>query len=171
MVDYFFDFKSLLPYLYFFPIYILLIIIFFLIGKRSINNKRASFYGFFMGLSNKEVLSLSFLFLYYYLIIVSIFINEFSIFNIILFILPILLFNVINFYIIKFFVDIFNTAVLFLLLYSKSIFYSYIIDVGNYWYVIVLYVLLCLFIFLYATFVFFRRFFSIISSNEYVKDR
>ena len=96
ITDYFFDVKSLLPYVYCFPIFIVLLLIFFWIGKKTIDDKKVSFYGFFMGLNNKDILSLSFLFLYYYFIVVSIFINEFSYFNILLMIIPMLLFNLIT---------------------------------------------------------------------------
>ncbi len=171
MVDHFFDFRLLLPYIYCFPIYIFILLVFFFIGKRRINDKAISFYGFFMGLNNKDIFSISLLFLYYYLVVISIFINSFSLFNVILLFAPILLFNIINFYFIKLFIDIFNTSVIYLLLYSKSIFYNYIVEVGTYWYVLLLYGLLCVFIFLYVTYVFFKRFFAIISSNKYVKDK
>ena len=169
MIDYFFELKDIIPYLYGFPVYLMFLFVFFFIGKRKIHQRGIAFYGVFMGLSTKNVMSLAFLFLYYYFVMISIFVNTFSFLTLLLLIVPILLFNIINFYFFKFFVDIVNTLILFLLLFSKDIFYNYMIDVGSYWYVVLLYAVLCVFIFLYATYVFIRRFKSIISSNKYVE--
>ena len=168
MIDYFFDLQDLFPYIYLFPIFLLIIYTVFLIGKRKIDSKGIAFYGIFMGLSFRNILSLSCLFLYYYVILVSIFLNSFSILTFLLLVVPILLFNLVNFYILKFFIDIINTFILFVLLFSKSAFYNYLSEVGVYWYVILLYVILCIFIFMYATYVFIRRFKLVISSNKYV---
>lgn len=170
MIDYFFSLNDFLIYLYSFPIFLLIIFFFFLFNKKNISNKTSGFYGVFMGLSNKNILSISLLLLYYFLIIVSIVNNKFTLLTLIILIVPIVIFNIINFYIFKFFIDIVNTILLFVLLYSKSIFYNYMIDVNSYWYVIVLYCFLCLFIFFYITFVSIRRFKSIISSNKYIEN-
>ena len=170
MTDYFFDLNDLFPYAYLFPIFIIIVWLFFVINKRNINNKTSGFYGLFMGLTNKNILSLALLFLYYYLMIVSIFINNFSLLSLIIFLVPIIIFNIMNFYFFKFLVDLVNTPMIFLLLYIKSIFYNYMIDVYNYWYVIVLYVLLCIFIFFYITFIFIKRFKSIVSTNKYIEN-
>lgn len=168
MIDYFFGLDSLFPYLCFFPLFLIIFLIIFLIGKKKINNKGIGFYGIFMGLSNRNILSLAFLLLYYYFILVSIYVNEFSLLTLILLVVPIVSYNLVNFYMIKFFIDILNTFIIFVLLYSKSIFYNYMVDVNSYWYVIALYILLCLFIVFYVTFVFIRRFKVIISQNKYV---
>ena len=171
MIDYFFDLKDIFPYLYCFPILLFIIFIMFVIGKRKINDKGIAFYGIFMSLTNTNIVSITLLCLYYYFIIVSIFINNFTILIFLILIIPIVLFDIINFYFIKFFIDIINTIVIFVLIYSKVIFYNYMIDVGSFWYVIVLYVMLCLFIYLYATFIFVRRFKSIMSKNKYVEKK
>ena len=147
MIDYFFDLNAFLPYLYFFPIFLIISFIIFKIKKRDISDKTIPFYGRYIGLNNTNILSLTLIFVYYYLIIVSIFINSFSLYHLILFIIPIILFNIINFYFIKLFIDIINTIIIYILLYSKSILYNYMIDAGEYWYVILLYSLMCLFIF------------------------
>ena len=172
MIDYFFNFENYILYLIGFPIYLIFLFFFFFIGKRKINNNNGiTFYGMFMGLSNRNILALSFLFFYYYLVIVSIFVNSFSYINLIMLFVPIVLFHLINFSIIRLVIDIIQTAFIILLLYSKIIFYNYIIDIGNYWYVIVLYVLLCLFVFIYTTYIFVKRFKMVISHNKYIDNK
>lgn len=171
MIDYYFDLKDFMFYLYFFPLFMFVVLIVFKIKKRDISDKTIPFYGKYIGLSNKNIISLTLLFLYYYLIIVSIFVNNFSILHLIIFLIPIVLFNIINFYFIRLFIDILNTFILYVLLYSKVIFYNYMIDVGEYWYVILLYGLLCLFIFAYVSFLFFRRFRMIIKQSKYISKK
>lgn len=171
MINLNFSLKSLLPYLYGFPVLLIVIVFIFMIGKRKINNKSIAFYGMFMGLEKKDILSISLLFIFYYIIVVSIFLNDISLLVLIIMAVPILLFNLVNFYVFKLVIDCMNTILLFALLYSKAIFYSYMVDVASYWYVITLYVLLCLFILFYTTYVFIRRLKSIIAHNKYVENK
>ena len=171
MIDYFFNIKDLLPYLYFFPIFLVVIFLYFILKKRSINDETVPFYGLYIGLTTKDIVSLTLLFMYYYLIISSIFVNNFSVINLIFFILVILIFNIINLFYIKIIIDVINTVILFILLYSKSIFYNYMVDVSDYWYVLFLYSLVCLFIFFYVSLIFMRRFRSVISKNKYIDNK
>ena len=171
MIDYFFDLRDVFPYLYCFPIGLLIVFLIFFFGKSKIQKHGIAFYGVFMGLTNRNILSLSLLFIYYYFIIVSIFINRFSFLTLILLVVPISLFHFINFYFIRFFIDAINTVLIYTMLYSKSIFYHYMIEVGRFWYVALLYVLLCFFIILYATYIFIRRFKVIIASNKYIENK
>ena len=169
MIDYFFEINDFLIYFYLFPVFILILIIYFYLNKKRINNKTISFFGMFMGLSKANIISLALLLLYYYLILVSIIVNDFSYLNFLILLVPAICFNIINFNILRFLLDLLNTSVIFILLRSKSIFYYYMIDVGNYWYITLLYGLVCIFIFSYATVIFYRRFKIILNTNKYVK--
>ena len=124
-----------------------------------------------MGLSKANIISLALLLLYYYLILVSIIVNDFSYLNFLILLVPAICFNIINFNILRFLLDLLNTSVIFILLRSKSIFYYYMIDVGNYLYITLLYGLVCIFIFSYATVIFYRRFKIILNTNKYVKKK
>ena len=168
MTDYFFELKDIYPYIYGFPILILVLVVLFLLLKRNIDNKSISFYGMFMSMSKKDVFSLSLILLFAYIMVVSVFVNKFSIMDLSIFV-PIILFNTINLFLGKLILDTIHASVLSVLLYLKVIFYNYIIDVGNYWYVVCIYIILCLFILLYTVFFSLRRFKSVIQKNKYVK--
>ena len=162
MIDYFFDFQNYLLYLVLFPVYLLAIFLFFFFGKRKIKDNKVDFHGMFLELSTIKTLALSFLLFYYYIAIVSIFLNHYSYINVLLLAVPILLFHILNLSFIQLIADIVQTAILSVLLYSKSIFFDYIVNVASYWYVIVLFVALCIFIFLFATYIFIKGFKSTI---------
>lgn len=85
--------------------------------------------------------------------------------------MPIIIFDLLNGHFIKIFIDVINYALIFLILYSKNIFFSYLIDVGNYWYVNIIIFLLSMFITLYMSFIFLRNFNSIIKTNKYIKSK
>ena len=169
MIDYFFNIESCLLYLILFPAYLLLLFIIFKIGKRKIEKNKIAFYGMFMGLSNRYILALAFLLFYYYIIVVSIFINSLSYINLILLFVPIICFHIISLSFGRLLIDIIQTGLIFLLLYSKTILYEYIINVGNFWYVMVLFVSLCMYLFLYATFILIKRLGFIVSHSKYIK--
>lgn len=168
MID-FVTMKELFPYLYLFPIFLIILYIFFYIKSKKITNSRLSFFGMFMGLNNKDVVSLTLLLTYYYLIVASIFINTFSPIFCIVLIVIILLFEILNFNFIYFIADIVNTGIIMFILYIKTIFYYYMIDIEVFWYVLLLYVLVCTFIYFYATLIFIRRFRTMVGKNKYVK--
>lgn len=168
MTDFVIEIRDILPYLYFFPIYLLILFIIFAIRKKNIN-KGIDFYGMFMGLHTSNVISLSSLFLYLYVVLVSVFLTHFSFAAFLLILASIMIANIFNLSIISFVIDIINTLIIGVLLYTKMVLYDYMIEVNAYWYVIVLYVLLSVFLVFYIIFIFFRRFKSIISKNEYIK--
>lgn len=168
MIDYFFELKDIYPYIYVFPILILILVVIFLLLERNIDNKSISFYGMFMSMSKKNVFSLSLILLFAYIMIISIFVNKFTIMDLSIFV-PIILFDTLNLFLGKLVLDVIHASVLSVLLYLKVIFYNYIIDVGNYWYVVCIYIMLCLFILLYTIFFSLRRFKSIIQKNKYAK--
>ena len=169
MIDYYFELKDFSMYLFLFIPYLLLLVLFFHFGKIGFKKNKLSFYGMFMELSIQQIISISFLFLFFYIVIASIFVNSFSVFSFIVLLIPILLCNIfqVSFFHILF--DIVNVFIIYFILISKSIFFHYIQDVANYWYVISLYIILCVFIFLYVSYISLRRLKFIISKNKYVK--
>ena len=169
MIDYYFELKDFSMYLFLFVPYLLLLVLFFHFGKIGFKKNKLSFYGMFMELSIQQIISISFLLLFFYFVIASIFVNSFSVFSFIVLLIPILLCNIfqVSFFHILF--DIVNVFIIYFILISKSIFFHYIQDVANYWYVISLYILLCVFIFLYVSYISLRRLKFIISKNKYVK--
>ena len=75
----------LLPYLIIFPfLSILLMVVLWLLSKRTITNSNISFYGLFMNLKFLDILALSFLFIYYFLIIESFFITTYTLYSVVL---------------------------------------------------------------------------------------
>lgn len=171
MIDYFFDFQNYIIYIILFPIYLLLMFIFFAFGKRKINKNKVAFYGMFMGLSTRKTLALSFLCFYYYALLSTLFVNSFSYINVLLLFVPIVLFHLINYSFLVLFIDIIQTGILFLLLYSKTIFYNYITNVGNFWYVLTIYILLSLLIIVYSTYIFVKRLKMVIMMKNIKKEK
>ena len=169
MIDYYFELKDFSMYLFLFVPYLLLLVLFFHFGKIGFKKNKLSFYGMFMELSIQQIISISFLLLFFYFVIASIFVKSFSVFSFIVLLIPILLCNIfqVSFFHILF--DIVNVFIIYFILISKSIFFHYIQDVSSYWYVISLYILLCVFIFLYVSYISLRRLKFIISKNKYVK--
>ena len=170
MIDYFFSIENYFLYLVCFPFFFLFLLFLFFIRKRGLKKNKVAFYGMFMGLSTRNILSLSFLLAYYYVVIVSLFIHSFSMVNLFIIILPIILCHLFNFSMFHLIVDFLHTLIIFFLLYSESILYNYIIEVGNYWYVVALHVLLCIFISFYVSLIVVKRFKLIISHNKYIKE-
>ena len=169
MIDYYFELKDFSMYLFLFVPYLLLLVLFFHFGKIGFKKNKLSFYGMFMELSIQQIISISFLFLFFYIVIASIFVNSFSVFFFILLLIPIILFNVFHISFFHILFDIVNVFIIYFILISKSIFFHYIQDVASYWYVICLYVILCIFIFLYVSYISLRRLKFIISKNKYLK--
>ena len=170
--EFIYEMIRLFPFAIVFPIFIAIVYLLFRKNiKKGINNSNIKFYGLFIELNNKDIISISLLLLEYFIVIVSLFITEFTIINIIILFLPIIIFDIINGYFMKIFIDIINYSLIFFILYSKNIFFSYLIDVGNYWYVNIIIFLLSIFITIYMSFIFLRNFNSIVKNNKYIRTK
>ena len=164
--EFIYEMIRLVPFVIIFPIFIIGIFLMFKKNlKKEINKNNIKFYGLFIELTNKDIVSISLLLLEYFIVVSSLFINEFTFINVII------IFDLLNGHFIKIFIDVINYALIFLILYSKNIFFSYLIDVGNYWYVNIIIFLLSMFITLYMSFIFLRNFNSIIKTNKYIKSK
>lgn len=170
--EFIYEMIRLVPFVIIFPIFIIGIFLMFKKNlKKEINKNNIKFYGLFIELTNKDIVSISLLLLEYFIVVSSLFINEFTFINVIILFMPIIIFDLLNGHFIKIFIDVINYALIFLILYSKNIFFSYLIDVGNYWYVNIIIFLLSMFITLYMSFIFLRNFNSIIKTNKYIKSK
>lgn len=164
--------SSLLPYFIIFPVLALILaLVFNFLSKRKITNKNATFYGLFMNLRTIDIISISLLIMHYFLIIESFFITENSIYTFLLLMIPIIIFNIINFNLIKVVPSIMNSLLIYVLLFFKTIFYSYMIEIQPTWYVILLFVVVIIFILFYSTFVFLNDLLSVLKHDEYVKKK
>ena len=164
--------SSLLPYFIIFPVLALILaLIFNFLSKREITNKNATFYGLFMNLRTIDIISISLLIMHYFLIIESFFITENSIYTFLLLMIPIVIFNILNFNLIKVVPSIMNSLLVYVLLFFKTIFYSYMIEIQPTWYVILLFAVVIVFILIYSTFVFLNDLLSVLKHDEYVKKK
>ena len=164
----------LLPYLIIFPfLSILLMVVLWLLSKRSITNNNISFYGLFMNLKFIDILALSFLFIYYFLIIESFFITTYTLYSVVLFVIPVIMFNILSFSgnIFKVLFSLGNAILIFIMLYFKNIFYSYIVEISSSWYIVVLFIMLCIFIFLYATYIFLNSLLNVLKRNKFIRKK
>ena len=164
----------LLPYLIIFPfLSILLMVVLWLLSKRTITNSNISFYGLFMNLKFLDILALSFLFIYYFLIIESFFITTYTLYSVVLFLIPLIMFNLCSFSgnIFRVLFSMSNAVLIFIMLYFKNIFYSYIVEISSSWYVVVLFIMLCIFIFLYATYIFLNSLLNVLKRNKFIKKK
>lgn len=162
--------SKLIPYIFIFLIILAIIaIIFSIISYKKINSKNIAIFGLFMDLKTKDIISISLLILYYINVVASLFINEITIITLIILITPIIIFNIINKTVFKLIKSIISTLFIYLLLIFKSIFFNYLIDVSVLWYVVLIFAILCIFIFLYSSYSFVKNIDIIVKDNQYVK--
>lgn len=162
--------SKLIPYIFIFLIILAIIaIIFSIISYKKINSKNIAIFGLFMDLKTKDIISISLLILYYINVVASLFINEITIITLIILITPIIIFNIINKTVFKLIKSIISTQFIYLLLIFKSIFFNYLIDVSVLWYVVLIFAILCIFIFLYSSYSFVKNIDIIVKDNQYVK--
>ena len=167
-----YELTKLLPYFIIFPVlaFILYIGAHFM-SKRQLTNENASFYGLFMNLRTIDMVSLSLLFIHYFLIIESIFVTENSIYTFLLLFIPMITFNILNFNLIRVIPSLLNSLLIYVLLFFKTIFYSYIIEIQPAWYVIILFIVLCAFVVLYSTYVTLNDLLTVLKHDEFVKKK
>lgn len=160
----------------FFIIIIVLGLLFkFILKKFNPNSNKIKVYGLFIGLSNKDILSLSLITLRYIFIIWCIFDNNYV--NIIedihfyILLLTSISYDLLNkrfFYIIF---NVINNIIIYSVLYAKMIFYQYITMVDNVWYVLIILVLLNIFIAVYCTYFYVFDIKKIMKNNKYIKKK
>lgn len=149
---------ELLPYLIVFIVLILILnIVFFTISKKQITSKNVGIYGLLMNFTDIDILKISLIIVCYLSILESIIIVNNSYYNINFILIPILLFEILNKSFYKIPIDILELAFIYFILIFKNVFYSYLTNVNVLWYVILLYIILCIFIFVFATYILFEN--------------
>ena len=174
MSEVIYQLSYLLPYLIIFPLLsILLMVILWVLSKRAITNKNVSFYGLFMNLRFIDIAALSFLIIYYFVILASFFVTTYTSYSVLLFAIPVIAFNIASFdgNIFRTLFSLGNAILIFVMLFFKNIFYSYIVEISGSWYIVALFIMLCIFIFLYATYVFLNSLLNVLKRNKYIKKK
>ena len=84
--EFIYEMIRLVPFVIIFPIFIIGIFLMFKKNlKKEINKNNIKFYGLFIELTNKDIVSISLLLLEYFIVVSSLFINEFTFINVIIF--------------------------------------------------------------------------------------
>ena len=153
MEEVFYNLSKLLPYIIVFPFTAILLFALHLAFRRGVNNNNISLYGLFLSLSNKDVVSFSLIYIQFIIIIETMFLDGFSYYSLLLIFTPILFYGIINLDIISMFLNIFATVFMVVLCFFEQVFLSYLVNINYVWYVVVLFVALCMFIVAFDIFV------------------
>ena len=158
-------------YLALFPVFaILLLAILYFIFRRSINNNNISLYGIFLSYTKKDILSLSLILLEFIIILETMFITKFSYFSILYIFTPILIYAIINMDLINMIINILGVLFISVLCFFERTFLSYILYIDNMWYVIILFVGVCILIVLLNTYMMIRNI-NILSKKRIKKEK
>lgn len=155
MEEVMYQLTKLIPYFLLFPFVALIVFgILIFLTKKKVNQKNMVLYGLFMNLSGKGEFLISLLITHFIIEMESLFVMEFSLYSLFFLISPILIFDIMTKRFIKIPFDIIEIIFLVLLIFFKNLFYSYMIDVAVLWYVLLLFVVLCVFIVIFSTYTF-----------------
>lgn len=141
----------------FFVLTILFILCMYFASHRKISNKNIGIYGIFMSLDNIDALKISLLIVCYLFILELTILTEINYYLINFILIPIISFEIINKTYYKILVDIFEIAFIYFIFIFKNIYFAYLNDVNMLWYVLVLYVIICVFIILFGTYFLFEN--------------
>ena len=141
----------------FFVLTILFILCMYFASHRKISNKNIGIYGIFMSLDNIDALKISLLIVCYLFILELTILTEIKYYLINFILIPIISFEIINKTYYKILVDIFEIAFIYFIFIFKNIYFAYLNDVNMLWYVVVLYVIICVFIILFGTYFLFEN--------------
>ncbi len=158
MADVIYYLSKSLPYLVLFPILAtLLLLILYLIFRKSISNDNVSLYGLFLSFSKKDIFSLALIFLEFILILESMFLKEFSYLNFVFIFTPILIYGTINLDLVNMITNLVAGSFLLAMCFFERVFISYILNVDKMWYVIILLVAVCIFIVILDVYLFMQN--------------
>ena len=167
-----YELSKMLPYFIIFPVLAFILYIGAnIMSKKQLTNENASFYGLFMNLRTVDMISISLLIIHFFLIAESLFVTENTIYVLLLLFIPMMTFNILNFNLIRVIPSLINSLLIYVLIFFKTIFYSYIIEIQPAWYVILLFIVLCAFIILYSTYVLLTDLLTVLKHDEFVKKK
>lgn len=142
----FYNLKPLVPYLLLYLLlFLILSISLIIIGNKKITSKNAGFYGLFLNLNNRKILSISFILTYLFVIIESIIINDLSYTHLVIFIILSCLCNIIVLNYKFLIVSLIYSFFIYYVLYFQKIFIDYTKDIDVLWYIVILIVAMSIF--------------------------
>ena len=113
----------------------------------------------------QEILSLSLLTTRQFYFVWCLFQSSVSLTCLLILIAPGFIYNIINKRFVNLFVDLANCILLYAALWSKNVFYAYIINIAGLWHVILFLILLVVFSLLYSLFFYFKNVENILERN------
>ena len=157
---------------FFFIVIVFLLVSEFIFKSKFFRDKqeeKIKFYGIFMGMSNYHIFLLSIKSIAYIFMIWALFYDSLEIIHFIFFISLHVLFDLFAKRFLALIPNLFNYTFISFLLFSKLVFYQYLVEVGFVWYVFLLMLLLGIFTFLYGSYFYFSDVFFLLKQNKYVK--
>ena len=156
--------------------FLLAMLVLFLISKLflkrfDMSKGKLSIYGIFLGLTEKDVFSISiltvrYIFMYWCLISTNV-----EIIHLVLLILAGFIYSLINKRFFHAFFDALSSFLIYLALLSKNIFFQYLISILFDWRVLIIYILLVIFIILYSSYFFLKDVEYISKRNKFVRKK
>ena len=148
-----FELSNVFSYLIIFPTVMLVFyLITLILSKRDINNNNIGIYGWLMSIKNIDILKISLLVVFYISVINTVITIDSNYYDLIFIVIPIVTFEIINKSYLKIFIDFIELYLLYFILIFKNIFFAYFINVTALWYIILLYVILCVFVLFFASY-------------------
>ena len=137
--------------------------------KKS-SNLKSKFFGVFMELDNKSIMSISIV-IVKYIFIIYLIISKDNILELHLYIILLLsiLYIISNFNIRRTTTELVSSFALYMALYSSKILSSYLHEIKFVWYVFVGNILLVIFIFMFATYFFIKDINDVVLKNKYIR--
>ena len=167
MDEFIYVFNKLLPYFLIFPVFAVLVyIILTLIYKTKIGKDNISLFGLFINLNSMDVLLMALLLMQLYFIICSLFVTSLSLYSFIFILIPIILFGILSRDYLRILINLGYSLFICTLLIFKDVFYSYVVEVDVLWYVLLIFVVLCISIVVLSIFVFLSNFYRIFKRKK-----
>ncbi len=168
MLDYLNKIINYFPFfISFFVIIIFLSVILDKVMKKNKNNIKI--FGLFMGLSNRNILSLTFITTSYIFFIWQLFSKSVDLVTLGVIFTCFVLTDIVSKQYIKIIFSIISSVLLYLGLYCKCVFYDYITTIHSSFIEIILLILLVLFLFFYISYFLIKKADYIVVQNKYIK--
>lgn len=160
-----------------FLVIVILIMIFSKIFLRKYDTRgsKLKLYGLFLGLTTKDVFSLSLLTIRYIFFIWCLYANDYTrIYEDIYFyilLVPNIFYDIINKKYLNIIGDVLNNVIIYFALFFKMILHNYLIDVDKIWYVALVYGVLIIFTMIYGSYFYFKDIDYLMKENKYIKKK
>ena len=156
--------------------FLLAVLILFLTSKIflkrfDISKGKLSIYGIFLGLTEKDIFSISILTVRYIFMYWCLITTNAEIIHLTLLILSGLIYSIINKRFFHILFDILSSFLLYLALLSKNIFFEYLTTILFEWKVLAIFILLVIFIILYSSYFFLKDIDYVCKNNKFVRKK